>query len=123
MTIMEAIGQIDEIKPNAHTLESKVRWLSSLDGLVKRKIIDRYEGDDKTAFEGYPLDVDTSTPLLIPYPYDVVYIRWLEAQIDYANGEYKRYNNSVIAFNAALQDYERHYNITHKHKSAGGFKF
>ena len=38
------------------------------------------------------------------------YLRWLEAQMDYANGEYDRYNNSITMFNTAYSDYERYYN-------------
>lgn len=46
-------------------------------------------------------------------PYDEVYLRWLEAQIDYANGEIERYNNSIAAFNHAYSAFERFYNRTH----------
>lgn len=46
-------------------------------------------------------------------PYDEVYLRFLEAQIDYANGEIERYNNSIAAFNHAYSAFERFYNRTH----------
>lgn len=51
--------------------------------------------------------------LTAPAPYDEVYLRWLEAQIDYANGEIERYNNSITAFNHAYSAFERYYNRTH----------
>ena len=43
-----------------------------------------------------------------------IYIRWLEAQIDYANGEYGKYNNSITMYNTAYSAYEKYYNREHK---------
>lgn len=54
--------------------------------------------------------------LLVPAPYDEVYIRWLEAQIDYANGEYGRYNNSMTMFNASYSAFRNYWNRTHMPK-------
>ena len=51
--------------------------------------------------------------LLIPYPYDDVYLKWLEAQIDYANGEIARYNNSITLYNSAMTAFMNYYNRTH----------
>lgn len=39
------------------------------------------------------------TELLVPPPHDNIYRTYLGAMIDYANGEYDRYNNSMILFN------------------------
>jgi hypothetical protein len=51
--------------------------------------------------------------LLVKAPYDVLYIRWLEAQIDYYNGEITRYNNSQQMYQTAYDTFDRHYNRTH----------
>jgi hypothetical protein len=40
MTIMEALYRIDEIKPNSCSQIEKIKWLSSLDGVIKSEIID-----------------------------------------------------------------------------------
>jgi uncharacterized OB-fold protein len=40
MTIMEAIHAIDSLKPNSYSESDKIRWLSTLDGLIKIEIID-----------------------------------------------------------------------------------
>jgi hypothetical protein len=37
----------------------------------------------------------------------------LEAQIDYANNEYDKYNNSITVYNATYANFERYYNRTH----------
>lgn len=113
MTIIEAINNIDSLKPNAYTQTDKIRWLSRLDGKVKSELIDTHEGSNDTAFNGYDDDTSLETELLIPYPYDEVYSLWLEAQIDYANNEYGRYNNSMSMFNAIYSAFERWYNRNH----------
>lgn len=112
MTIIEAINRIDDAKPNQYTQSDKVRWLSALDGIVHDEILAAHEGE-AGAFDGYDDSTDLSTVLLVEPPYDEVYIRWLEAQIDYTNGEYGRYNNSMAMYNAAYSTFARFYNRTH----------
>ena len=113
MTIIEAIHQIDAIKPNSYSQSDKIRWLSRLDGKVKNEIINTHEGVNGETFTEYNEQTRTSTELLIPHPYDEVYVLWLEAQMDYANGEYTKYNNSITMFNEAYEQFERFYNRTH----------
>ena len=113
MTIFGAISHLDAVKPNGYSQTEKIKWLSALDGIVKTEIIDTHEGAEVTTFKGYDDSTDLNTELLVPYPYDEVYIRWLEAQIDYANGEYGKYNNSITMYNTALAAYEKYYNRTH----------
>ena len=50
---------------------------------------------------------------MIPAPYDEAYLRYLEAQMDYANGEYDRFNNSNAMYAAAFSTFVNHYNRTH----------
>lgn len=116
MTIMGAINHLDAVKPNGYSQVEKIRWLSQLDGVVKAEIIDTHEvkeGENVT-FNGYNENTPLTEELLVPHPYDEVYIRWLEAQIDYANGEYGRYKNSMTMYNNALSAYEKYYNRTHQ---------
>jgi hypothetical protein len=113
MTIIEAINRLDLIKPNTYTQQEKVRWLSALDGVIKANIIDTHEGGDDVVFNGYDEITDISTTLLVPPPYDTIYLRWLEAQIDYANAEFGKYSNSKSMYNAELAEFEKFYNRTH----------
>ena len=119
MTIMEAISRIDDIKPNAYTHGDKVAWLSAIDGIIKREIIDTHEGGESIEYNGYDEDTSDLTELIVPAPYDLIYIRWLEAQIDYAMGEYERYSNSTMAYNDILESFGKYYNRTHKPKHNG----
>ena len=110
MTILEAINRVDTTKPNSYTQTEKVDWLSTLDGIIKKEIIDTHEGGENIVFEGYTPDTSLDTVLLVPAPYDDIYIRWLESRIDYANGEYGKYNNSAMAYNTAFETYSLYYN-------------
>lgn len=114
MTIMGAINHVDAVKPNGYSQTEKIKWLSTLDGIVKAEIIDTHEGGEGVTFKGYDDMTALTTALLIPYPYDDIYIRYLEMQIDYANGELNKYNNTKIVYNQAFSDFEKYYNRTHK---------
>ena len=119
MTIAEVISKVDSLKPNTYTPEDKFEWLSSLDSRVKTQIIDAHEGGESISFNGYDSLMDQETVLLVPAPYDEMYLRWLEAMIDYHNGEDDRYNNAIILFNNAYEGYKKHYTRTHMPISRG----
>lgn len=120
MKIREALAAIDEARPNKFTEQEKVAWLSQLDGRVKLEIIDTHEDDEKVIFDGYDESTDIETELLIPEPFSDIYLRHMEAQMDYLNGEIARYNNSVGMFNAQWKAYRNWYNRMHAPK---GHKF
>ena len=113
MKIIDAISRIDSLKHNTYTQADKVAWLSTLDGMVKVEIIDTHEGGEDVTFNGYNASTVLNKKLLIPEPYAEVYLRWLEAQIDYYNGEYEKYNNSMDMFNTAYNGFKNYYNRTH----------
>lgn len=119
MTIAEAINKIDSIKPNNYSLPEKISWLSNLDGKIKIDIIDTHEGHEKVSFSGYNEDVNMETVLLVPAPFDNIYLRWLEAQIDYANSEYTKYNNSITMYNAEYDEFAKYYTRNNMPLSAG----
>jgi hypothetical protein len=110
MTIMEVLHRIDSIKPNTYTQNEKIAWLGDLDSLVKREIIDTHVGGASVVFNGYTENTDLMTKLLVPSPYEDVYIFWLESKIDYWNGEVGKYNNSIAMFNEVYSAFARYYN-------------
>ena len=114
MKISEAINRIDSLKHNTYTEIEKVAWLSELDSMVEKEIIDTHDGD--VTFNGYDDLTDTQTELLITAPYDKAYLLWLEAQIDYYNGEYDKYNNAMEMFQTAYEGFKNYYNRTHMPK-------
>lgn len=119
MTIAEAISKVDALKPNTYDFKDKVEWLSALDSRVKSKIIDAHHSNEPVFFYGYDSENDKEMELLVPAPYDEIYLRWLEAQIDYYNSDDDRYNNAIILFNNAYEDFKKYYTRTHMPISAG----
>ena len=95
MTVGELFAYVDDIKPNAFTTEQKMIWLNELEARIQKDVLLRWRGE----WEQYqwPEDKDVS-PLLDP-PDDAMYRHWLEAMIDYANGEYDKYQNTAALFN------------------------
>lgn len=119
MTIIEAINRTDSVKRNSYGLTDKIAWLSKLDWMIKCNIIDTHEGGESIVFNGYDEDTDLKTELLVPAPFDEMYIRWLEAQINLANAEYSGYNASILLFNTEYEAYDCYYNRDHMPKQAG----
>ena len=113
MKIAEAIARLDSLKHNLFPIEEKVAWLSRVDWMVKKHIIDTHEGGYKVTYQGYTPETDPETEMLAPAPFDEMYLRWMEAQIDYQNGEYDRYNQSMLMFKAEYDGYARWYNRNH----------
>lgn len=114
MTVAQVIIDTDNKKPNQYSPEDKVKWLSELDGMVKRQVIDTHEGYDTVVFSPYDVDTDMDKKLLISEPYTSLYALYLFMQIDFLNAEYTRYNNSAAMFNSSYQQFVSDYNRTHK---------
>lgn len=117
MTIIEAISRVDNLKPNIYDQETKIRWLSQLDGQIQQ-VLFRYD-NGSSGFAGYDPDTPLQTQLLLSHPYDSLYQRWLEAQIDLANGEIERYNISITLYNNDYDRFVRDYGRSHMPRSAG----
>lgn len=119
MTIIEAINKIDNQKFNGISQDQKIAWLSKLDNMVKTQIIDTHEGGEGVTFTGYDSDTDLHTELLMPATFDEVYLRWMEAQIDYCNGEIDKYNISITMFNTEFEAFATWYHRNHMPVSRG----
>ena len=119
MTIREAIHRTDTLIFNSYKQNDKIEWLSRLDSMVKRLIIDTHQGAENTSFSGYTDITPLDTVLLVPAPYDEMYLRFLEAQIHYHNGEYDKYNNAIVLYNTEFEAYQSYYNRTHMPVQSG----
>ena len=113
MTIAEAIQSVDSLKPNNYSELEKIEWLNKLDSTIKKEIIDTHDDDGEITFNGYDDNTSLNTKLIVESPYDIVYIYWLQSQIDYWNQELGKYNNSITMYNTAYSEYERYYNRAH----------
>ena len=112
MTIHDAINKAKDAKLGLFSQEQIIDWLNTVDGIIKREIIDTHEGGDNIEFRGYNAGTPLTAELLVPAPYDELYIRYLEMQMAYANSESDRHDRSTEAFNATYTAFERWYNRT-----------
>ena len=108
MTIAEAISAVNAQKHNTINQATLIEWLSYLEGQIHSEIT-----DPGSTFSGFKSDVDTSTELSAPHPYDEVYIMYLISKIDLANQEIARYQNSRILFNNAYEQLRNYWTRTH----------
>ena len=113
MTINEAISAADGLRNNQIAEEIKRAMLSELDGRIYREVIDPCGSD----FGGYTAETDGEAKLIVPYPYDGLYVTYLEMEIARMGAEMPRYNNAAIVFNEKYSAFKRWYNRTHPRSS------
>ena len=102
-TVGEIIAHVDEIKPNAFTNARKVEWINELEGRIQMRVFLQSEAEIVT----YTWSADQNTEVLVDPPYDRLYEIFLAAQIDFANGEYAPYQNTMASFNELMGEYTR----------------
>jgi hypothetical protein len=114
MTIKECIDIVDNSKPNQYSPREKVMWLSFIDEMIINDVLKTHEGYDGRYddFTGYS-EEKLSVPLIVKSPYDRLYTAYLKMQIDGANGETARYNNSAALFNSYYMEFRKAYHKTH----------
>lgn len=103
MKIKEAISNTRALSGNAVDDNTLCRWLSELDG---RLMLDFYKGSE---WMSYSIPQDEDHELLVPFPWDELYVHYLEAMVYYSNGEFDRYRNSYEMFNKKEMDYRQWY--------------
>ena len=112
----KVMEQVDKLKVNAYEPEEKFRWLSELDGMIRRVV---WQEDGAVAYS-YPDDGDCD--LLVPYPFDNIYPLYVAAMISLHNKEYTEYNNEIQVFNTRFEEYKKAYIRENRPKSSGTVK-
>ena len=102
-TIQEIIERVDERKPNAFSQKAKMAWIAELDGKIAVDVMLMNINDVRRFNYAYP-DNLSSEPL-IEFPHDSIYDLWLGAKIDFENGEYTKYQNSMEQYNAHYNNF------------------
>ena len=118
MKLTDAINEVNSLKPNMYDDETKIRWLSRLESRIYQDVIlthEYNEGEDEIAFTPYTVE-DGEKTLIVGEPYDELYVRWLEAMIDYNNREFDAFNNSNAVFEAVYSSFFQAYNRSHMPK-------
>lgn len=93
MTIQECLDIVDEMKPNMMSRKLKIKYLTEIEGLIWSEIVMKHEYDlNAIQRPQYTEDTDPGTVLIVPEPYQMVYVYWLMSKIDMQNQEDDRYN-------------------------------
>lgn len=100
MTLQQAIDYADGLKPNAFTNDQKINWVNELEGKLQANVY-----HTKQAEMIRYTTVDGDKELLAAFPHDKMYWMWLGAMIDFANGDYDKYQNSMAMANNAYSEF------------------
>lgn len=95
MKLTDAISQAVLLTGAAVDQSVMCRWLSELDGQLSLTL---YKTDSIIQYQ-MPGENEESPVLLVPYPWDGMYIHYLEAMCYYTTGDFGRYQNSMAMFN------------------------
>lgn len=124
MQIDEIIARVDSLEPNQYDKETKLSWISQLDGKIFSEIILTH--DDTGRMMYLPYESGDEEPIAGPPYGEDMYCYYLEAMIAQHNMETSKYNQKMLAYNNAYAEFANWYNRTHRPCTAKGgnrFKF
>lgn len=110
MTIKEIISKVDRARPNSFSDEEKVKWIAELDGKIALNVM-LMDIAEVAQFQ-YCVENMNVEPL-VRFPHDDIYELWLYAKIDFENGEYGKYQNSMEMYNEHYGAFVRWFGMTY----------
>ena len=103
--IKDIIARVDENVPNAFSKEQKMAWISELDGKIGLDVM--LMNIVEVEHLQYKSPEDMERQPLLRFPHEGLYDLYLTAQIDFANRETDKYQNSITMYNAAYDNFVR----------------
>lgn len=91
MTRQELIKQIKSEKKNQFPDEHINKWIDQLESIIEDFLGHKSNDPEE---------------LTVTAPYDVIYISWIKAKIDYTNEDYESYGNNQSQFNTDLASFK-----------------
>lgn len=101
MKLSEAIEQVKMLKPNAYTDDMLTMLLNQFEAMVQSEVLGRKE------IFSYDWKSDGDQTLLAPSPYDICYVSYVSAMVDFNNQEYAGYANNMELFNSQYAEYKK----------------
>ncbi len=98
MTLGQLLDWVDIARPSAYTREQKTAWVSDLEAVLWTQIFLQ----PMSLWRPYDPEEDGGARLLLPGGWRRVYTAYLGAMIDFANGEYSQYENSMSLYNGCI---------------------
>lgn len=133
MTVAALIEQYNTERPNNIEDALKVTWLRKCEQMIINEVVDSHTHDplDHTSLnlsvQGSTLYIqeagkltdhmagfDLDTVLLVPEPYDGVYMYFLDQRIALNQNDTRRYNAASTQYNNALLQYQQYYNRSYE---------
>ena len=111
-SIKEIIARVDLNKPNAFDEPRKLAWIAELDGWIALDILRMNITQVQQLLYTHPTDLERAP--LLTFPHDGLYDLWLGAKIDFENGEYTKYQNTMEMFNAAYDNFNHWFIVTYE---------
>ncbi len=115
MTISDAMANAQALTGQVVDQATLVRWLSELDGQLALTF---YRTPEWAPYD--PVD-DLTKTLLVPYPWDGLYVNHLAAMTYFANGEYDRYEPERVMSENTQKEYRAFMQRTQARPCRPGF--
>lgn len=114
MNLRELLVEVDQLRPNAFADAEKIRMVNTVEGRIYKDILSKYEGEEPV-FVPFA-EGQEERELVVPVPFTDVYVFYLISMVDFYNGDSNKYNDSMILYNDAWENYAAHYLQTHTPK-------
>ena len=101
MKLSEAIERVKKEKPHSFSENHCTLFVTEVEMQVQD-----FLGISASERVKYDWENDGGKELIVPAPYDRLYISWLKAKIDYSNEEYESYANNQDQFNADFAEFK-----------------
>lgn len=114
MTAASIIEQYNSERPNSVDTDQKLSLLLKCEKTVADVIIRRHKGGPTDEDLDLHLNIfDLNSDMLVPEPYDDLYIYYLDQRIALNQNDTRRYNAAATLYNNAFLAYQQKYNREH----------
>ena len=101
MKLREAIEKGDLTTPNAFSPEAKTEWINEVEGMVQTQVL-LFASEEIITYNYLE---NAETELLVSEPHSKIYPSYLRAMMDFTNGDYTRYQNTMGIFNSQFREF------------------
>ena len=119
MKLKDAINYVNKNKPHDFDEETLTGWINDVEGYVQTDVL---LFDTVCNLTRYTWEDNQDTELLVKPPHDEIYTLYLEAKIDYQNGEYDRAANSFAMYNEKMTEFKAWFCDNYDPAGVGGWR-
>ena len=103
MTLKQCVDFVNKVKPD-HDFDNDTmtEWVNEVEGYVQTEVMLL---DPVANLTRYTWTSNQNTELMVRPPHDKLYHSYLYAMIDFHNGEYDKYQNSMALYNAQMIEF------------------